>query len=89
MVQFAPFFQFAQQMDADAKITINARRWSKQGGFKQKKELKNYNSQTIAKGSRRQHNNVKSTRSLDKGTWRMLEPHEKQVFILVGVSANS
>jgi hypothetical protein len=40
MVQFAPFFQFAQQMDADAKITIYERRWSKQGGFKQRKSSK-------------------------------------------------
>jgi hypothetical protein len=53
---------------ADAKRTIYKRRWSKARGDQAKKMLKNYNSLTIAKGSRRQHNNVKSTRSLDKGT---------------------
>jgi hypothetical protein len=41
MIQFAPFFQFAQQMDADAdadaKRMIYKRRWSKQGGIKQRK----------------------------------------------------
>src|SRR5271155_5270531 len=41
MIQFAPFFQFAQQMDADAdadaKRMIYKRRWSKQGGVKQRK----------------------------------------------------
>jgi hypothetical protein len=40
MVQFAPFFQFAQQMDADAKITIYERRWSKQGGSSKERAQK-------------------------------------------------
>ena len=51
--------------------------------------LRNYNSQTIARGLRK-HDNVNSTRSLDKGTWkrRMLDHTKSKVFGLVNVSAN-
>ena len=80
MIQFAPFFQFAHKWMPMPKGRSTKDAGGSKGGDQAKKMLQNDNSQTIAKGSRRQHNNVKSTRSLDKGTWKrqMLEPHEKQ-----------
>jgi hypothetical protein len=84
MIQFAPLFQFAQQMDADAdadaKRMIYKRRWSKQGGVKQRKCSKTITRRRLRRDQEDSTTMSSRQRSLDKGTWKrqMLEPHEKQ-----------